>query len=52
MLVLSDGALVTPFIDFPSNPQQDSTWTEGRTYTVISTDGGVTFSAPRGGPAI
>lgn len=50
MLILSDGTVVVTLGDFPSNPAQDSTWTDSRLYTVISTDGGVTFSAPRPGP--
>ncbi|MDQ6828673.1 MAG: glycoside hydrolase, partial [Gemmatimonadota bacterium] len=49
-LVLSDGAVVVPFVDFASNPAQDSTWKGSSVYTVISADGGVTFSSPRLGP--
>lgn len=49
-IVLSDGSLVVPFVDFPSTPAQDSVWKVSRLYTVLSADGGVTFSPPRPGP--
>ena len=50
LLVLHDGAIIVPFVDFPSNPEQTGSWTESRIWTVVSTDGGVTFSEPRPGP--
>ena len=50
MLVLHDGAVMVPFVDFPSTPEQTANWTESRLWTVVSTDGGVTFSAPKPGP--
>ena len=50
LLVLHDGAIMVPFRDFPSTPEQTDGWTETRIWTVVSTDGGVTFSEPRPGP--
>ena len=50
LLVLHDGTIVVPFVDFPSNPEQTANWTESRIWTVVSTDGGVTFSEPKPGP--
>ena len=50
LLVLHDGAIMVPFRDFPSTPEQTEGWTETRIWTVVSTDGGVTFSEPRPGP--
>ena len=50
LLVLHDGTIVVPFVDFPSNPEQTAGWTESRIWTVVSTDGGVTFSEPKPGP--
>lgn len=50
LLVLHDGAIMVPFVDFPSNPEQTEGWIESRIWTVVSTDGGVTFSEPRPGP--
>ncbi len=51
MLVFHDGAVMAPFIDFPFTPEQTAEWTGSRIWTVVSTDGGVTFSEPRPGPA-
>ena len=50
LLVLHDGTIMVPFVDFPSNPEQTANWTESRIWTVVSTDGGVTFSEPKPGP--
>lgn len=50
LLVLHDGTVLVPFVDFPSNPEQTEGWTESRIWTVVSTDGGVTFSEPKPGP--
>ena len=50
MLVFHDGAVMVPFVDFPSTPEQTANWTESRLWTVVSTDGGVTFSEPKPGP--
>ena len=49
-VVFHDGAVMVPFVDFPSNPEQTANWTESRLWTVVSTDGGVTFSEPKPGP--
>ncbi len=50
MLVFHDGAILVPFVDFPFTPEQTAAWTESRIWTVVSTDGGVTFSEPKPGP--
>ncbi len=51
MVVLSDGALVIPFHTFSLSRDDKSPIPEETAfYTVLSTDGGVTFSAPRPGP--
>lgn len=50
MIVLADGAIMVPFIDFPFTPEQTARWDGTRIWTVVSTDGGVTFSEPRAGP--
>ena len=50
LLVLHDGTIMVPFVDFPSNPEQTESWTESRLWTVVSTDGGLTFSEPKPGP--
>ncbi|MDE2805024.1 MAG: sialidase family protein [Gemmatimonadota bacterium] len=50
MLVFADGAIMVPFIDFPFTPEQTARWDGTRIWTVVSTDGGVTFSEPRAGP--
>ena len=50
MVVFHDGAIMVPFVDFPFTPEQTAAWTESRIWTVVSTDGGVTFSEPRPGP--
>jgi hypothetical protein len=51
MVVLSDGALVVPFHTFSlSRDEKDQKPIEMPFWTVLSTDGGVTFSAPRPGP--
>ena len=49
-VVFHDGAVMVPFVDFPSTPEQTANWTESRLWTVVSTDGGVTFSEPKPGP--
>ena len=49
-VVFHDGAVMVPFVDFPSTPEQAANWTESRLWTVVSTDGGVTFSEPKPGP--
>src|SRR5262249_55795310 len=48
-MVLSDGTLVVPYGDFPFLPDKRPTKGMGQEnfWTVASTDGGVTFSAPR-----
>lgn len=50
MLVFHDGAIMVPFVDFPFTPEQTAAWTESRIWTVVSTDGGITFSEPKPGP--
>ena len=50
MLVFADGAIMVPFVDFPFTPEQTAGWTESRMWTVVSTDGGVTFAEPKPGP--
>ena len=50
MLVFADGAIMVPFVDFPFTPEQTADWAESRIWTVVSTDGGVTFSEPKPGP--
>ncbi len=50
MLVLHDGAVMVPFADFPVTPEQTAESEGSRIWTVVSTDGGVTFSEPRPGP--
>ena len=50
MLVFADGAIMVPFVDFPFTPEQTAEWDGSRIWTVVSTDGGVTFSEPRAGP--
>ncbi len=50
MLVFHDGAIMVPFADFPFTPEQAANWTGSRIWTVVSTDGGVTFSEPSPGP--
>ncbi|MDE2660185.1 MAG: sialidase family protein [Acidobacteriota bacterium] len=50
LLVLHDGTIMVPFVDFPASPEQTANWTESRIWTVVSTDGGVTFSEPKRGP--
>lgn len=50
MVVFHDGAIMVPFVDFPFTPEQMAEWTESRMWTVVSTDGGVTFSEPNRGP--
>ena len=50
MLVFHDGAIMVPFIDFPFTPEQTVQWAGSRIWTVVSTDGGVTFSEPKPGP--
>ena len=53
MLVLSEGMIVAPFIEFPFTPEMRGEWEESdravRFHTVTSSDGGVTFSAPKPG---
>ena len=50
MVVFRDGGIMVPFVDFPFTPEQTAAWTESRIWTVVSTDGGVTFSEPKRGP--
>ena len=50
MLVFHDGGIMVPFVDFPFTPEQTAAWTESRIWTVVSRDGGVTFSEPKAGP--
>ena len=51
MLVFADGAIMVPFIDFPFTPEQTAEWDGSRIWTVVSSDGGVTFSEPRARPS-
>jgi len=48
-MVLSDGTLIVPYGDFPFKPEdrKSSGMAHENFWTVASTDGGVTFSAPR-----
>ena len=48
-MVLSDGTLIVPYGDFPFLPDKRPTkgMADENFWTVASTDGGVTFSAPR-----
>ena len=50
MLVFHDGAIMVPFFDYPFTPEQTANWTGSPIWTVVSTDGGVTFSEPSPGP--
>ena len=50
LIVFRDGSIMVPFVDFPSTPEQTEAWTESRIWTVVSTDGGVSFSEPKPGP--
>ena len=50
MLVFADGAIMVPFVDFPFTPEQTAEWDGSRIWTVVSSDGGVTFSEPKAGP--
>ncbi|MYB06732.1 MAG: exo-alpha-sialidase, partial [Gemmatimonadetes bacterium] len=50
MLVFADGAIMVPFVDFPFTPEQTAEWDGSRIWTVVSSDGGVTFSEPKPGP--
>jgi hypothetical protein len=52
MAVFSDGELLLTWVDFPVTPKQDSTWQGSHYWTAVSKDGGITFSAPRRGPAL
>ncbi len=47
MMILSDGALVIPFIDFPFKDEEAKGNRPMGLWTVLSTDGGLTFSGPR-----
>lgn len=47
MMILSDGTLVIPFIDFPFKDEEVKGNRPMGLWTVLSTDGGLTFSAPR-----
>ncbi len=47
MMILSDGALVIPFIDFPFKDEEVKGNRPMGLWNVLSTDGGLTFSAPR-----
>jgi hypothetical protein len=46
LLVLSDGTLFVPYVDFEFLPERRSEEPEGTFWFVISDDGGITFSAP------
>lgn len=46
LAILSDGTLVVPMLRYP-NPGQDKTTPVHSVECAVSTDGGVTFSAPR-----
>lgn len=46
LAILSDGTLVVPMLRYP-NPSQDKTTPVHSVECAVSTDGGVTFSAPR-----
>lgn len=50
MVVLSDGALVLPWHNFSLKQDETTLPLEMPFYTVLSTDGGVTFTQPRPGP--
>ncbi len=50
MLVFRDGAIMAPFTDFPVTPEQMADSDGSRIWTVVSADGGVTFSEPKPGP--
>jgi hypothetical protein len=47
MLILSDGTLVTPFVDFEFKPDRRATATSNDLWLSLSQDGGVSFSAPK-----
>jgi hypothetical protein len=47
LLVLSDGTLFVPYIDFEFKPERHWGEQTSHFWSVISTDGGSTFSAPR-----
>lgn len=46
MLVLSDGTLFVPYVDFEFLPEKRKTWRSSGIWFVTSSDGGVSFSAP------
>jgi hypothetical protein len=51
MAVFSDGALLVPFHDFPLGPARTAPGPRrSGFFTVVSNDGGLTFSSPRPGP--
>jgi BNR repeat protein len=47
LLVLSDGTLFVPYVDFEFKPERQWGEKTSHLWSVVSTDGGVTFSAPR-----
>ena len=50
MLVLHDGTVVVTYVDFPIATEPAPDDPGSRIWTVVSTDGGVTFSDPQPGP--
>ena len=50
MLVFHDGAIMAPFVDFPFTTEQMAEGRDSRIWTVVSVDGGVSFSEPKRGP--
>jgi hypothetical protein len=49
-LILSDETLIIPYVDFPFEPEKRKLSNTSTIWTVASSDGGVTFSAPRKAP--
>lgn len=47
LLVLSDGALVVPYFDFELQRERQRGEKTSRLWSAVSTDGGITFAAPR-----
>lgn len=47
LLVFSDGSLFVPVVSYESDPRKIRTWNHNTFSSVISEDGGVTFSKPR-----
>jgi hypothetical protein len=46
-MVLSDGGLIVPYLDFEFRPERRQPGQPSSLWTVVSFDGGATFSAPR-----